>query len=184
VRFLVLDAVAFRAISGFNPGEITPEAFEKARAEERLALLMQNLGRAMRGEPGKTVVLFVLNPDKALKDAIEKSSALTDGAELPLVSASGKDLVCLVDQAGRWLAADGGEWPRLVPGAASSIQLGRPKGAGKRTKDEVLVAAQAALERGTNWSDFRRSEHPQRSLSVDELNELKARFECRVKEPG
>ena len=34
VRFLAVDANAFRAVASFTPGEITPEEFRRARAEE------------------------------------------------------------------------------------------------------------------------------------------------------
>src|SRR5262249_23082215 len=83
VRFLVIDALAFRSISGFNPGEITPQAFEQARAQERLALILQNIGRALRGGADKTAVLIILNSDPELEQAISQSKALVEGSQLP-----------------------------------------------------------------------------------------------------
>ena len=115
LRHLVVDAHAFRAIGSFTPGEITVEEFERARAEERTALILQNLGRALRGEAGKTVVLIVLNAD-GLEELLATSPAVVQGSELPPVVARGEDLAELVDQARRWLEAGGGDWPEAGRG--------------------------------------------------------------------
>jgi hypothetical protein len=173
VRFVVVDATAFRAAGGFNPAEITPEAFRAARGEERVALLMQNLGRALRGEEGKTVVLFVLRPDQELEKALRKSRALLEGCALPPVFGRGKELAMLVDQARRWLEAGGGDWPPPDPGVTGGKRTGRKP----RTRESILQAAEDAIGQGMSWRQFARAEHPKRQLSPAELADLKARFE-------
>ena len=174
LRFLVADAHAFRAISSFTPGLISPEEFARARAEERTGLLLQNLGRALRGEGGKTAVLVVLNADQELLEVLETAPAILQGSELPPVLATGEDLKILIDQASRWLAQDGGDWPAPNP----SLQAPPPRGRrARKTREQVLEAAATAIQAGMSWKEFRHSHHPQRQLSPEELGELKARFE-------
>jgi hypothetical protein len=176
LRFLVVDALAFRAISGFNPGELTPEAFKRARAEERLHLVMQNIGRAIRGEAGKTVVIIVLNADEDLRQAIQESPALLEGSDIPPVFACGKKLEVIVESAGRWLHANGGEWSQEVPSKATSKQGGRPKGSTKRTKESILRSAERAIKRGMDWRTFSRKHNLNRVLNEDEMRELQTKF--------
>jgi hypothetical protein len=177
IRFLVVDARAFRPVASFNPAEITPEEYERTKAEERLATIEQNLGRAIRGEPGKTVVLILLNADEPLKAALQESEAIIQGSELPpVVAEGGRDLPQIVDQARRWLEAGGGDWPDKDPNKTNTKRAGRPKGSTKRTKESILEAAEAALEAGETWSDFARRENVRRVLSPEEMGELKARF--------
>jgi hypothetical protein len=180
VRFLVVDARAFRARSSFTPGAITPQEFERAQAEERLALILQNIGRAIRGEAGKTVVMIVLNADKPLSEAIAKSDAIIDGSELEPVVATGKKIKTIVDQARRWLEASGGPWPDPDPTIVPKPK-GRRKGSRTKTREMVLAAAESAIAKGTEWSDFRRAEHPQNTLSKDEVEALKERFQAATK---
>src|SRR5262249_42846299 len=105
VRHLLVNADAFRAIASFTPGEVSPEKFQRLQTEERLCVIRQNGGRALRGEEGKTAVLIVLNADQPFLEALRTSRGIVEGSELPPVGVAGKDLVALVDQAGRWLAA-------------------------------------------------------------------------------
>jgi hypothetical protein len=177
VRFLVVDARAFRAISSFTPGEITAAEFERAQAEERLCLILQNVGRAIRGEEGKTVAMIILNADGPLREAIAGSEAILDGSELPPVIAAGTaDIKTIVDQARRWLEADGGRWPDPDP-TIEARRAGRRKGTKKKTVEMVLAAAEIAIAKGTSWSQFRRAEQPQRTLSQDEVEALNKRFQ-------
>jgi hypothetical protein len=60
------------------------------------------------------------------------------------VFASGTDLVALIDQAGRWLEAGGGEWPAPAPDARDSRRKGRPKG----TKEAIMETAEQAIQAG------------------------------------
>jgi hypothetical protein len=173
VRHLLIDANAFRSIAGFTPGEISPEAFARMRSEERLALVLQNLGRVLRGEPGKTVVIFVLNADPGLLDALRTAPAILEGSELPPVFAGGSDLATLVAQADRWLAAGGRAWPGGEPGTDRARKPGRPR---RKTKDCVVRASEEALKRGVSWREFSRRENPGRFLDPAELADLKARF--------
>lgn len=175
VRHLAVDAAAFRALASFTPDQITPEEFARLRAEERLSLILQNAGRALRGEKGKTVVLFVLNADPDLIAAIQNSGAIREGAELPTVIATGPDLQILVDQAAQWLAADGGNWPISAP-QKGGPKPGRPKGTASKSPETVFAAATAAIAEGINWREFCRKHHPSRVLNQDQLAELKARF--------
>src|SRR5262249_59058765 len=122
------------------------------------------------------VVLIVLNADEDLVNVLRTAPAIVEGSELPPVFASGKDLDVLIDQADRWLAAGGGEWPAPDATLAKPPRRGRPK----RTKESVLQAAEAAIGSGIGWSDFRRTEHPQRVLNQTELEELKSRFRSEI----
>jgi hypothetical protein len=179
IRFLVVHANAFRHIGGFTPGQITPEAFEKARADEVAGLILQNVGRALRGEPGKTVVIFVLNAEGPLIDAIKAAPAITGGSELPPVIATGDHIPTLVDQAGRWLVAGGGDWPAQDPTRSPKKRKGgRPK---TQTKDKLRQKAKSAAQSGLTWREFMNRTRPQRILSADELEDLRQEFEreCR-----
>jgi hypothetical protein len=171
-RFLVVDSLAFRAIGSFTPGEITPEEFEAARAQERMSILIQNVGRLLRGEEGKTAVLFLLNADKELLQAIAASAAVVEGSELPPVVTTGRDLVQLVDQARRWLEAGGGDWPEADPNTKSSKRPGRKR----KTPQSLLAEVDPALKAGMTWRDFRQKYKPQRYLSQEKVEELKRRF--------
>jgi len=173
IRHLVVYANAFRHIGGFAPGEVSPEAFERARAVEQLGLIFQNIGRALRGEPDQTLVVFVLNADPPLLDVLKTAPAIIQGSEIAPVVATGHDLNTLVEQAGRWLDAGGGEWPTPGPQTGSSKRRG---GRPKRGKETVLKAAEAALKKGVSWREFRNTMSPQRSLTKTELAELRRRF--------
>jgi hypothetical protein len=173
LRHLVLDARAFRAKGSFIPEEVTPEEYESSQAEERLTRVTQNLGRAFRGEENKTVVIVFVNADLGFQQAIRSTSALNDGAELPTVFAGGADLKQLVDQADRWLEAGGGDWPEGDPEVTSVKKKGRPP---KRTKEDVMAAADAAMAAGTSWREFSRKEHVGRVLTHVETVALKQRF--------
>jgi hypothetical protein len=171
IRFLVIDALAFRSISSFTPGEVTPAEFARAQAEERLALIMQNIGRALRGEAGKTVVLIAINADEPLRTAIKSSPAIIEGSDLLPVIVSGTNLPMLVDQAGRWLKAGGGEWPEPDQTKATK-RKGRPK----RTKESVLAAAEVAIKDGIKWRDFAQKQNVRRVLTPEETESLRAQF--------
>jgi hypothetical protein len=173
IRFLVVDALAFRSVASFTPEDITPEEFKQSQAEERLVLILQNLGRALRGEAGKTVVLIVLNADEHLQEVLRAAPAIIEGSELPPAIAHGEDLPQLVDQARRWLESGGGKWPEPDPATAKPKRAG---GRPKRSKESVLKAAEAAIKDGEKWREFARREHPERVLTAEELHALKARF--------
>jgi hypothetical protein len=172
LRYLVLDANAFRDVAGFNPADITPEAFAEARAQERLALILQNLGRALRGEDGKTVVLFILNADAGLVAAIENSPAFRDGCKRSPVFTHQTDVVAAIDQAKRWLESGGGEWPEPTPGAKDT----RRKGRKNKTKDAIYQAAEVAIKTGVSWRDFSTKRRPDRTLTTEEVESLKTQF--------
>ncbi len=100
-RFLLVDSLAYRSIASFTPGELTPEEFAAARADERSSILAQNLGRLLRGEQGKTAVLILLNAEPDLVQAVATAPAVVEGSELPPVVTRGSDLV------GSWPLAEG-----------------------------------------------------------------------------
>ena len=127
----------------------------------------------LRGEEGKTAVLVVLNADRELLEVLETAPAILQGSELPPVLATGEDLKILIDQASRWLAQDGGDWPAPNP----SLQAPPPGRKARKTREQVLEAAAMAIQAGMRWKEFRHSHHPQRQLSPEELGELKARFQ-------
>jgi hypothetical protein len=141
LRFVVSDALAFRPIASFCPGDMSPEAYFLAQAEERRDLVLQNLGRGPRGEAGKTVVLFVLNADPPLIEAIKSAPALVEGAERAPVCVQATTLDSLIPPADLWLENDGGEWPK-VP-----AQSGKTKHSGRRgrTPEDLVRAADAAV---------------------------------------
>lgn len=177
LRHLVVDAHAFRAIGSFTPGEITVEEFERARAEERTALILQNLGRALRGEAGKTVVLFVLNAH-GIEDLLATSPAVVQGSDLPPIVARGDDLLQLVDQARRWLEAGGGDWPAADPDTRKPKHTAGRKP--KKTRADILAAAEVAMTSGVSWRVFSQQHKPQRQLTPEEVVALKTRFKVKV----
>jgi hypothetical protein len=105
LRSLVVDANAFPRISSFTPAEVTIESFARMRAEERAALILQNVGRGLRGETGKTLARLVLNADPGMREPLAAAPAIVRGSEEPPVTISGADLGVLLDQARRWLEA-------------------------------------------------------------------------------
>jgi hypothetical protein len=145
------------------------------RTEERKFLILQNLGRALRGEEGKTVVLILLNADDELIESILTANAILDGSELPPVHARGRNLHCLVEQAGRWLAAGGGDWPE-----GDKVSQEPKKMRAKRVASETILAkAEAAITDRMTWRQFQRKCHPERHLQADTLEALKVRFQNR-----
>jgi hypothetical protein len=173
---VIADALAFRSIAGFTPSTITPEEFARMRTEERKFLILQNLGRALRGEEGKTVVLILLNADDELIESILSDNAILDGSELPPVHARGRNLHCLVEQAGRWLAAGGGDWPE-----ADDVARIPKKTRTKRIDPETILAeAGAAIAHRMTWREFQRTHHPERYLQPDKLDAIKLRFRGRA----
>jgi hypothetical protein len=175
VLHMVIDCEAFRHIASFTPGELTPEAFEQARFQERVYMLLQNVGRALRGEEGKRVVIFLLNAEPEFLKLLETSPDILQACELPPVMAQGPDLTALVEQADRWLEAGGGPWPEPIPGKGK--KRAKP-GRSRKTKAEVLVAAESALAKGQTWRAFCRSHRPQHNLTPEESATLKGRFDA------
>jgi hypothetical protein len=174
LRFIVAFANAFRAIGSFNPSEITAEEFLRLQTEERLSLLLQNFGRGLRGEAGKTVVLFLFNGNEGLLDRIKNSRAIIEGSELPPVVVEGKDFRQLVDQSGRWLDAEGGEWPVVDPSQTSRKRRGgRPT---KWTKESILAGVEPAIKAGMSWGKFARSRGIYRHLDPGEIEAIKGLF--------
>jgi hypothetical protein len=172
VRHLVVYANAFRHIGGFTPGAVSPEAFARARAEDQLGLILQNIGRALRGEAEKTVVVFVLNAEPPLLEVLETAPAILQGSELPPVVVLGQDLDLLVEQAGSWLENGGGAWPNLTP-TLKKRRGGRPKA---HTKASLTEAARAAARSGETWRAFRIRTSPHRTLSDKDMEELRREF--------
>jgi hypothetical protein len=81
----------------------------------------------------------------------------------------------LVEQAGRWLDAGGGDWPEAVT-TKTAAKPGRPKGSATRSKDDVMREADEAIRTGMSWREFRQKTQPQRTLDDGEIEALKARF--------
>jgi hypothetical protein len=171
-RFLLLDCLAFRAIASFTPGKITPKEFEEARAQERMALITQNVGRLLRGEEGKTAVLFLLNAEPELVQAIASSPAVVDGCELSPVVVTGNEMTQLVDQARRWLEAGGGDWP----GPDHAMMNTKKKGRKPTPTSALLVRVDQAIKEGMSWREFSQKCKPQRHFNADQLKEIKQRF--------
>jgi hypothetical protein len=170
LRCLVVDAHAFRRISSFTPAEVTPEEFARLRAEERAALIFQNIGRGLRGEAGKTLALIILNADPDLRDVLAGTPAIIQGSEERPVSIPGDDLGVLLDQAKRWLDANGGPAPDPDPSKASR-RIGRPANHIKATPDD----ARAAAEAGVTHREYCRQRHVER-LPPEIRLEIKAIF--------
>jgi hypothetical protein len=173
LTWVVLDANSLRAISSFNPESITKGAFEKARAREREALILQVLGRLLRGVPGHRVVLFLLNADGDLLEALAKSPAIHEACELPPIVKERESQTRLVREAVAWLEAGAGDWPNLPRDDDPVKDLG---GRPKRSREDVVEAAEEAIANGVTWKKFRRKSHPERVLDAPELAVLKARF--------
>ncbi len=170
LRCLVVDASAFRHIGSFTPEEITPEAFARLRVEERTALILQNLGRGLRGEAGKTIALVVLNADPEIREAIAAAPAITRGSEEPPVVIAAEDLGVLLDQAKRWLDAGGGPAPEPDP-AKASRKAGCPPCHPEPTPEDAL----SAVKSGMTYREYSRERHLDR-LPPEKREEIKAVF--------
>lgn len=134
--FLHVDANAYRAIGSFNPATISPEEYTKHQEDERISVLLQNIGRALRGEKGKRVVLFIANADEALIKALAASQAVLEGSEKPPVVVTGEDHQKLIEEADGWLGT--GKW---VPSAKPEKKRGsggRPTGS-DRTIESITT---------------------------------------------
>jgi hypothetical protein len=178
LRFLVIDTHAYRPISSFTPGVLTPEEFELARTRERAALMMQNVGRVLRGEAGKTACIVLLNADDELVHELMNSPAIREGCDLPAEWAHiADDLEQAADQAYRWLDAGGGSWPAPDPSKAKAKKTGgRPKGSSKKSVESVFEEARQAASKGVTAGDFFKTKHPDRHLSKEQLIELREIF--------
>jgi hypothetical protein len=158
VVLLVIDAEAFRPKRSFNPDELTAEAFEKARAEERVAKLIQVVGRAARGEPGKVVAVILRNADDDLRAAVREMGWLGECSETPpLFPEVGDDLGIIIDQVDRWLEARGGDWPK--PDMAAAIKQPRPERGRRDSPAELLGLARDKKAEGMSYREFCRWKH-------------------------
>jgi hypothetical protein len=162
VRVIVVDADAYRPISSFTPGKLSIEDFEQARATERVGLIVQNIGRGLRGEEGKIVAVIVRNSDPMLMAALNECESIREGSELPPLFVSSTNIHQAIDQARRWFEADGGDWP------SPDLRFS-PKNNGRPRKDisAIIDRGKAARAAGMSLRDFFRKEHLER-LSPDE----------------
>ncbi|MBV8266646.1 MAG: hypothetical protein JO252_10000 [Planctomycetaceae bacterium] len=184
LRYLVVDANLYHYAAGFNTATITAEEFARLRAEDRLVTLRQNLGRALRGEPGKRVVVFVLDADADLVAYLRSLPALVAGSERPPLVVWRPALAHAVAEAKIWLTTPGGDWPAIPPPEAPRKGRGRPpfdpdqKAA---TKAKIRAAARQESQAGKTWREFARRHHPDRAelFQAKELEELKDLFKVR-----
>jgi hypothetical protein len=178
VRTLVINADAYRPISSFTPGQLTPEEFDRARSRERSALIMQNVGRVLRGEAGKTACVILLNADNDLIRELQDSPAIQESSTLaPVFAQTPGDLEQLVDQCYRWLHAEGGIWPEPDPSKAKTAKpRGRRSGRKNKTAESVFDEAKLAFASGVALRDFWKKNHPDRHLNEAQLSELRALF--------
>ena len=171
LKYIVVDCDAFRPTASFNPEELTQEEYARHRTEERVSLLLQNVGRGLRGEEGKLLTVVLLNADEEFLKAVASSPAVVQGSELAPVSAPGASLPQAVDQARRWHEQGGGAWPEPDP------RIKDPTGGRKRqTREGLLARGDAAIKSGTSWREFRRACHPEKILSEGGVASLKTRF--------
>jgi hypothetical protein len=186
VRTLIVDVNAFRPISSFTPGELTIEEFERARTRERCALMIQNVGRVLRGEKGKTACVVLLNADDEFVKELMASPSIQEGCEEPaLRPAAGGDIEQVMDQCRRWLDAGGGDWP--PPDASIKKAKKKPgprKGQTTKSLELTLASAQEAAARGDTWRQFARAHHPERYLSGKDLELVRACFPGRGRASG
>jgi hypothetical protein len=157
VVLLVIDAEAFRPTRSFNPGELTIEAFERARAEERAAKLVQAVGRIARGEEGKVAAVVLRNVDDDLRAAILGMDWLASCSESVIFPGAGDDLGVIVDQVDRWLGAGGGDWPE--PDQEAATRKPRPKRGRKDSPTEILQLARDKKAEGVSYRKFSQWKH-------------------------
>jgi hypothetical protein len=157
VVLLVIDAEAFRPTRSFNPGELTIEAFERARAEERAVKLVQAVGRIARGEEGKVAAVVLRNVDDDLRAAIRGMDWLESCSESVIFPGAGDDLGVIVDQVDRWLGASGGDWPE--PDQEAATRKPRPKRGRKYSPTEILKLARDKKAGGMSYREFSQSKH-------------------------
>jgi hypothetical protein len=173
LRVLIVDTNAFRSVSGFNPEGIDPMAFAEARAQDRIALMFQNIGRLIRGDKGLTVVLILIGMDEDMRKAVRDSELIRSGSELPPVFVSRSDPEVIAAEATNWLVSGGpDEWPELTKETPPEPMKRRPK----RTADEIRALAEFAAKEGVVWRDFSKKHNLNRTLTPDELNAIKIAF--------
>jgi hypothetical protein len=171
--WMVLDCDAFRALSSFNPALLTPESYKVSRTQERLALLIQNLGRLLRGKEGRRCVLILLNADSELEEALRNSESIREAVEQPPIFRVTTEQRRLIFEAAAWLAGGAEFWPLRD---ASEVPAEKTNGRPRRTKEDIQAAAEKAIAEGVTWPTFRKTVRPERFLDATELEELKALF--------
>jgi hypothetical protein len=169
LRVIVVDCNAFRPAASFNPKNLTVEEFERFRRQERLALLMQVIGRLPRGEPGKIGVIILLHADDEIMAAIRSCDAINQGCDLPPIYAFGEDMNVVIDQSARYL--DGGEWPAPDPGKSRLRKAGRKK---TISLEVTLKRAKQARKDGMEWRAFYKKNHLEEYETNEQLMIRKA----------
>jgi hypothetical protein len=176
LRILVIDTSAFRPISSFAPGELSHAEFDYARARERLGLMMQNIGRLLRGDSGKIACVILLNADDDLIGALLADPAIREACDLPPVFARSDDLSPLVEGCRRCVAAGGGSWPDSDPGSKKPRKRRKKHpDAGEKARS-IFDHGRQAVAAGWTKRQFSRSNHPERHLPQEELEKLAALF--------
>jgi hypothetical protein len=163
---LVVDCSSFRPYRSFNPSELSEYGLDQARAEEHRALLVQIIGRVLRGAPDKKVGIIPLNcPDEVLKSLHASDLFRTTCEQEPIFSKS-NDIIQAIDQMDRWLAEDSENFP--APNPAVRCFRRRYQNVQANVEMEAIELAKA----GANWSAIYRKLNLHR-LSPEDRDRIK-----------
>src|SRR5262249_1872472 len=152
---LIIDCDAFRPLSSFVPENLTEQEYERYQARERLGLILQCVGRALRGDESKTACVILIRSDAEIMHEISNSDMIQDACTDPLIIERGEDIGVVLDQCKRWLEAGGGLWPLEDLSRGIRSQVGRPK----RDLASLLEEAILAKKDRVKWRDFARRFH-------------------------
>ena len=143
---IVVDASSFRPISSFNPSSMAKDEFQRSRDDEHLSLLLQVIGRILRGDAEKRAAVIVLNAPSGLTRTLPECPVFREACKLTPIFREGDDILQVVDQFDRWLAGEGDEFPPPNP------ELRRPKGRPRAGRDEREKRAIQMAQEGQKWS--------------------------------
>jgi hypothetical protein len=143
---VVVDAKSFRPLSSFNPSALTEGEFDRMQAEEHAALILQVIGRLLRGELSKRVAVLILNAPPGLGQALRASDLFGESCSLDPIFVESDSIHQAIDQFDRWLAGEGDDFPAPDPALAPR----RKKNCFARQSCEGRAVEMAKA--GENWS--------------------------------
>lgn len=200
LRTLVVDCSAYRRLASFTPGTIDRDAFEENQARERAAIVVQNVGRLLRGEPGKVALLVLLNAEPQLVEALARDPFIRQSVEHePVVTPRYESPEALVQDACRWHGSNGvdpwqcsevsyavRESQRMTAANAERSECRRNTRESRRAvnRERLRSEAERAAREGESWRAFARRTHIERHFDMSEIETMRVLFENRAECPS
>ena len=200
LRTLVVDCSAYRRLASFTPGTIDRDAFEENQARERAAIVVQNVGRLLRGEPGKVALLILLNAEAQLVEALARDPFIRQSVEHePVVTPRYESPETLVQDARRWHGCNGvnpwhctevpyavRESQRMTASNTARSERRRNSREARRAanRERLRSEAQQAANAGEPWRAFARRTHIDRHFDAAEIETMRVLFGVRAECPS